>query len=332
MIEEVAALGLPCVNVANYLQGHRRVPVVGTDDAAVGRMVVEHYLDRGFRHFAYFADTTESYFFPRRDGFVAAVERAGFTPHVGPPAASVPPPAASRRPKRRANAAVDWPGKWKDAGQWLASLPRPLGVMCPFDRYAREAVQVAKTAGLSVPEQVSVIGVDNDPLLCLSVWPQISSVVTPAGQIGYRAMQLLREMIDGKPAPAEPVLLPPAEIAVRASSSEMAIADPDVAAAVQFIRSHVREHLTVLRVADQVAVSRRTLERKFVDALHRTPLEEIRRARIVHAKRLLIETDLTLPEVARRSGLIRHQRLSNVIKAESGLTPSQFRSRFGRRG
>ena len=329
VVDEVRALGLPAVNVANYIEGHARVPVVGTDDAAIGQMVVDHYLDRGFRSFAYFADPAEQYFFRRREGFVAAAREAGFECHVGPPSS---PPAPAPPKRTRGRVSYEWPGTWKHAGEWIASLPMPLGVMCPFDRYAREAVQVCKTAGLSVPEQVSVIGVDNDPLLCLSVWPQISSVVTPAAQIGYRALQLLRDLIDGKPAPKQPLLLPPAEIVVRASSSEMAIADQDVAAAVQFIRSHVREPLTVTEVADHLAISRRTLERKFLEALQRTPLEEIRRARIIHAKRLLIETDLGLPEIARRSGLIRHQRLSNVIKADSGLTPSQFRTRFARRG
>jgi LacI family transcriptional regulator len=334
-LDEITALKLPCVNVANYIEGHARVPVVGTADMAIGKVVAEHYLDRGFQSFAYFADPAEQYFFPRREGFVSAVREAGFECHIGPPSAPPPPPAPPRRSAvkgGRPRVPYEWPGTWKHAGEWLESLPMPLGVMCPFGRYAREAVQVCKTAGLSVPEQVSVIGVDNDPLLCLSVWPQISSVVTPAGQIGYRALQLLRDLIDGKPAPGRPVLLPPAEIVVRASSSELAIADPDVAAAVQFIRSHVREQLTVTDVSEHVAVSRRTLERKFFEVLNRTPLEEIRRARIVHAKRLLIETDLGLPEVARRSGLIRHQRLSNVIKADSGRTPSQFRHRFARRG
>ena len=330
VVDEVASLGVACVNVANHVQGHAKVPVVGTDDAAIGKLVAEHYVERGFKSFAYFADAKERYFYPRRDGFVAALEAEGFECHVGPP---LPLPAPRRRRKLSpARSEYDWPEVWKHAGEWLATLPLPLAVMSPFDRYAREAVQACKSVGLGVPEQVSVIGVDNDPLLCLSVWPPISSVVTPASRIGYRAMELLRGMIDGNPPPAAPVLLPPLEIVVRASSSEMAIGDPDVAAAVQFIRSHVRDHLTVGRVADHVVVSRRTLERKFVEILSRSPQEEIRRARVVHAKRLLAETDLSLPEVARRSGLLRHQRLANVIKADCGLTPSEYRFHFAREG
>jgi LacI family transcriptional regulator len=334
VVDEVASLGVACVNVANYVEGHAKVPVVGTDDAAIGKLVADHYVDRGFKSFAYFADPKERYFYSRRDAFVAAVRAEGFECHVGPPL-PLPLPAPRRRRKAApppARPTYDWPEAWKHAGEWLATLPFPLAVMSPFDRYAREAVQACKTVALSVPEQVSVIGVDNDPLLCLSVWPPISSVVTPASRIGYRAMELLRGMIDGKPPPAQPVLLPPVEIVVRASSSEMAIGDPDVAAAVQFIRAHVRDHLTVGRVADHVAVSRRTLERKFVEILSRSPQEEIRRARVVHAKRLLAETDLTLPEVARRSGLLRHQRLANVIKAECGMTPSEYRFHFARNG
>ncbi|HYO10955.1 MAG TPA: substrate-binding domain-containing protein [Tepidisphaeraceae bacterium] len=350
-IQEVAALGIPVVNVANYLEAHDRVPVVGNDDAGIGQMIARYYLDRGFKSFAYYADVGSVYFNPRRDAFVAAVERAGFTCHLGPPMDHVPRDgraggvgpggvgAAARRghvggagagtgAAGGGNAAM--PGPEERGAAWLASLPRPLAVMAPFDAYARQALHSCKLAGLRVPEEVSIIGVDDDPLMCLTIWPQMSSVATSANQIGRAAMDLLLAMIEGAPAPKRPVLLPPSEIVVRGSTSELAIDDPDVAAAVNFIRTHVRGRLTVTDITNHLAISRRTLERKFADTLERTPLEEIRRARVAQAKRLLIDTDLSLPEVARRSGLIRPQRLSNLIRAETGVTPAQFRAQFRR--
>lgn len=327
-VERVAAVGLPCVNVANYLAGHARVPVVGTDDRAIGELVAADFLERGFEHFAFFAEPPHPYFYPRRHAFVAAVRRAGFTCHAWPP----PPPEPG------AGGGADHAGaggargadivREERAAPWLAGLPKPLAVMCPFDSYAVMVVRACKIAGLRVPEEVSVVGVDDDPLLCMTAWPQVSSVASAGFKVGQAALEVVRAIAEGEPAPPEPLLFPPTGLVVRGSSSEVAIADADVAAAVNFIRTHVRRRLTVEDLVDVAAVSRRTLERKFLDALGRTPLEEIRRARVAHAKRLLTETDLTLPEVARRSGFIRHQRLTNVLKADCGLTPTQFRAKF----
>lgn len=323
VVAAAARTGRPCVNVSNYPEGHRLAPVVGTDDVAVAEIVAAHYLERGFQHFAFFTDERIAYFHPRQAAFVAAVKRAGYPCAVGP-APLVPP--TRRRAARLAPVSVPWE---EHAGSWLAALPRPLAVMAPFDAYAREAVLACRVAGLRVPADVSVIGVDNDEISCMTVWPQLSSVVTQAAQIGHEALRLLRSMIiEGAPPPPKPTFVPPSEIVIRGSSSETAVDDPVVAAAVNFIRAHVDQRTTVDAVADHVAVSRRALERRFVRALGRSPMEEVRRARIARAKRLLIETDLGLTEVARRSGLLRQQRLCSVLKAETGRTPLAFRTAF----
>ena len=326
-IESLAAIGLPCVNIANYLQGHHLVPVVGNDDQAVGRMAAEYFLERGFAHFAYFCDSTNAYFFPRRDAFAAAVRDGGFECHMPPPLKRIDGrfTGADNEDATTLNT--------RHSAAWLASLPKPLAVFSPYDYEARQAMHACQLANLAVPDEVSIIGVDNDPMLCLTVSPQIASVATAAAAIGRAALELVQAMVQGrKRPPAKPLLIAPTEVVVRGSCSEQAINDRDVAAAVNFIRTHVRERLTIAEVANHVAVSRRTLERRFMDVLRRSPAEELRRARIAQAKRLLSESDLTLPEVARRSGLIRPQRLANVLKEECGLTPLQYREKFRREG
>ena len=318
-VDEVAALGLPSVNMANYLDAHALLPVVGNDDIAIGERAAAQYIDAGFKHFAYLADATNSYFFPRRDGFVGAVRAAGFECHIAPPL------------KERDNAGNDRASlSTALAARWLQSLPKPLGLFCAYDGYAREAINACKLADLQVPEAVSVIGVDDDPILCMSMSPQIASIPTSAAEIGRRALELALALSRGEKRPPEPLLIPPGEIVLRESCVGRAIDDDDVAAAVNFIRVHVRERLTVAAVANAIAVSRRTLERKFHEVLQRSPNDEIRLARIAHAKRLLAETDLDLTEVARRSGMIRAQRLANLLKQDCGFTPMQYRNRSSR--
>jgi LacI family transcriptional regulator len=178
-----------------------------------------------------------------------------------------------------------------------------------------------------VPDEVSVVGVGDDDRFCRTSRPELSSVRLPTGEVGRQAAELLLSLLDAGAAPPSPILLPPADVVARESSGESAVSQPDVAAALSFISKHIRRRLTVQHVVDHLAISRRALERQFIDVLGRTPLEEIRRVRIRRAKQLLMETDLTLPEIARECGFIRHQRLANAFKAATGMTPSVFRAR-----
>jgi LacI family transcriptional regulator len=322
VVAEAVATHKPCVNIANHLAGQKRAPVVGTDDAAIGTAVAEHFLERGFRSFAFYSNLRLHYFDPRQQAFVKAITDAGFTCAVGPEAPGRARAKRTEDPKEQ----LDWVDR---AGRWLASLPKPLAVMAPHDSYGRDAIQACHVAGLSVPGEVSVIGVDNDDLTCLAVSPQLSSIDTHAARVGSEAIDLVRAMVLNKqPIPQSPKLIAPGDIVVRGSSSESAVEDQEVAGAIKFIRSNVGRHITVEHVVDHVLISRRSLERRFYQMLSRSVMDEIRRSRLDQAKRLLARTDLSLDEVARRSGLLRQQRLSSVIREATGLTPGQYRKSF----
>lgn len=312
VVEEAYATGKPIVNIANFPAAHQKACLVGTDDEEIGRMIAEHFLSRGFKHFAAFADLRQTYFERRWLAFADAIISAGYPCPLGP---SVPADAAENR--------------WEaHAGKWLTSLNKPLALMTPFDGYAREAVIACKAVGLRVPEDVSIIGVDNDEMMCMTVWPQLSSVATQGDRIGYEAMDLLLQLMSGAAKPEKPLLIKPSGIVVRGSSSDTAVEDPEVAAAVRFIRANAHRPIHVGHVVEHVAVSRRTLERRFTQSLGRNIGEEIRRAHVERARKLLIETDLPLTEVARRSGVIRQQQLSRLIREETGHTPRSLRSAY----
>jgi LacI family transcriptional regulator len=308
--DQLRATGIPCVNVANLLNYHARIPVVGNDDQGVGRMVAEFYLDRGFQRFAYICGDDNSYFAARRDSFCERIASAGYQCSV----------LASRDAGHRGKA-----DELRRVAGWLSRFQKPLAVMCPFDADARDVIQAAKLAGLRIPEDLSVVGVDNDVNMCLSTTPAITSVMTSAAKIGETALEIVLSLIRGKAAPEKPILVPPVNIVERGSTGEVAIFDTEVATTINYIRGHISERMTISSIVEHSTVSQRTLERKFLEAIGRTPLQELRRLRVERAKRLLVSTDLELKEIARRSGLIYVQRLARLVKEETGKSPAQFR-------
>jgi LacI family transcriptional regulator len=182
--------------------------------------------------------------------------------------------------------------------------------------------------GLAVPEEVAVVGVENDELFCTMSDPPMSSVETPSKRIGYEAAALLHRMINGRPAPRAPILLPPVEIVVRASSQKVAVSDPDIVRAMHFITDNAAEPITVKDILKEVAMSRRSFERRFREVTGRSPKTQIDAAHIARAKGLLVNTDLAIPRVAVQSGFVGREVFSRVFAHHMGIAPSAYRKRF----
>jgi LacI family transcriptional regulator len=180
---------------------------------------------------------------------------------------------------------------------------------------------------MSVPEDVAVIGVDDDDVYCMTSTPQLCSIRTPAQQIGQHAMSQMLDLLNGKAGVPRRVLFQPSDLILRGSSCDTAVEEADVIAALRFIENNIANGVRVGDVADHVLLSRRTLERRFIETLSRTVQAEIRRIKIRHAQRLLIDTTLSYEEVARRSGLLTRSQLNRMIKAALGITPAQYRQK-----
>jgi LacI family transcriptional regulator len=190
--------------------------------------------------------------------------------------------------------------------------------------------EACQLADLRVPDDVAIVGVDDDDLLCELGRPSLSSVALPSEQIGAEAAALLERLLHGKPPPPGPILLPPREVVVRQSSDILAITDPDVAAAVRFIRNHGSRTIQVADVLEAVPVSRRGLEWWFRRIIRRGIWEEIRRVHLERGKTLLAGSELPMAEVARRAGFTDARQLSVVFRQETGLTPTAYRRQFRR--
>mgnify|MGYP000731247118 CR=1 FL=1 len=311
-VAQVLSLGRPAVNISGVLEAQPSARV-GVDDASVGRLAAEHFLQRGFRHYAFAGYSNHHYSNLRQAAFIAVLRKAGFACEVFH--------EISELAEQRAES--DWTSVDEQLRKWLLSLPRPTALMACNDFQGFELAQACRTAGLRVPEDVAILGVDNDELLCEMSQPALSSIALPTARIGYDAAALLSRLMQGGSAPRAPVLLPPTGVVVRASTDTVAVDDPDLAAALRFIREHAHESIGVGDVAARTSLSRRSLERRFTHTLGRTPLQEIRRMRMERARQLLANTDQPMPQVAQASGFANAERLSVVFREEMGMTPTE---------
>lgn len=313
VIDAVAAVGVPTVELrATRLQ--HSFPFVGVDNESLGRIAAQHLIDRGFRRFAVYELTAEAFFEERRDSFVAAVESAGFTcEHF-----------AQRGGRERPQ---QWNRQQRDLVTWVQRLPKPCGVMACTDQLGFWLLEACREAKVSVPEEVAVLGVENDDTLASISSPPLSSVRLNGSKIGYEAAAQLDAMMSGQSPKTSPTLIAPTTIVSRQSTDVVAVDDPELAAALRYIREHATDGIGVGEVVRVVTISRSSLERRMRQAIGRTPRQEIERVRLDCAQRLLEATDLPLIDVAIRSGFEHAQRLSERFREVYGMPPGQWRLR-----
>jgi LacI family transcriptional regulator len=312
----VIATGLPVVDVsaANLVPS---VPWVETDDRAIGRAAYEHLVERGFKNLAYCGNSRYNWSKWREDAFAECVRASGRevrTFDVNEDSSDEP----------------DWSHQLKRLAQWIRHLPRPVGIMACFDLVGRQVLEACRQAEIPVPDEVAVVGVDNDELICELAYPPMSSVAPDTHRTGYMAARILDDLMSGKKNVSRDNRIEPIGVIVRESSDVLAIEDGDVTAAVRFIREHACSGIDVGDVMQHVSLSRRVLEARFKKLIGRTPHEEIDRVQLNRVKELLRETDLPLTEIARRSGYEHVEYLSVVFKKKFGVPPSEFRAKSRR--
>lgn len=312
MADAIRQTGVPTVELRATKFRHR-FPFVGVDNRSLGQMVAEHLLECGFRHFGVYEIATEGYFEERRDNFIETLRQAGYSCHEYQ--------APGRREKP-----VHWEKHQAGVARWIASLPKPVGIMACTDQLGFWLLDACRRAGVGVPEEVAVVGVENDESLCTMSTPPLSSVQFDGEQVGYQAASLLARLMAGEPPPTEPILIKPQRIVTRHSSDLVALENQDLAAAVRFIREHACDGITVDDVLRAVLVSRSSLERQMRQVLGRTPADEIARVRFNRVRELLSETELSLAAIAEKTGFNYPQYMAEAFKRRFGQTPGEFRA------
>ncbi|HCD32524.1 MAG TPA: hypothetical protein DER01_08945 [Phycisphaerales bacterium] len=317
MVNTFKQWGVPLVNVSNATR-QNDPPHVGIDDFAVGEMAARHLIEKGLKHFAFCGDLSRGYACDRRDGFKRAVTSKGY---------GFDEFAWSGKNAQLMHLSGNYltAGSEKALLDWLNHLPRPVGILVYQDYMGFVMSEICRQAGIQIPESVALIGVDDDEIACDFAYPPISSVRSPLEMVGYEAARVLDELMQGNPPPNAPILLSPSAVTVRQSTDITVCEDQDLARALRFIRLHADKPITVEDVLNDVLISRRALENKFKVHLKRSPLAEIHRVHVEQARRLLTETQLPIPRVAKSSGFSSSTQLGTVFNKYVGMSPSEYR-------
>ena len=318
---KILAHGLPTVVI-----GHQQKEIPGainviTDSKAIGGMAAEHLHGCGFKHFAYcgyvvtpseHAQWSEV----RRKWFSARLKDAGFRA----------PPAFSMTMDRR-----DWARERSAGVEWLRALPKPVGLMACNDDCGQRVMELCRLAGLAVPDEVGVIGADNDEVVCGLMDPPMSSVAINFERAGYEAASALHGLMRGETGVPTRILAAATHIAARRSTDFVAAEEPHLRKALVFIRDHARAAMSVDEVALASGLSRRSLEKAFRKVLGRSILEEIRRARTDQIARLLVESDLSVAQIGERLEFADVQHVARYFRAAKQLSPMAYRKAYSHR-
>jgi LacI family transcriptional regulator len=319
LVRTCAELKLPLVDL-NDSPPFPGVPKFRPDNTSIGHLGAEHLIERGFRHFGFCGFTGLSWSSERRDGFIEALGLAGHRCDL---------------------LEVTDPGElnpfW-DAKQittlagWLRRLPKPAAVMACSDLRALQIVSAAHAAGLLVPEEVAVLGANNDTIRCELSKPPLSSVAPNAFQSGYRAAEQLALLMSGQPATVVDQRMEPLGIVTRQSTDILAMSDKNVAAAVSYIREHACQGINVDQVLRHAFSSRSQLEKKFRRYIGRSPQAEIRRVQVEKIRQLLFETNFPLKKIAELAGFEHVEYMCVVFKRLTGESPGGHRKKVQMKG
>ncbi len=319
-VDEALASGLPAIVI-----GHRQSEIpdlvnVVTDSEAIGRMGAEHLLHCGFKHFAfcgYSENPLERTVWSevRGEFFGARICEAGFLP---------PPQRALSKTEE------NWPKERRSLARWLEALPKPVGLMACNDDCGQQVVEACKLAGLTVPDQVGVIGADNDEVVCGLTDPPLSSVAINFERAGYDAARALDKLMRGAREVPLRIIAAAPHIVTRRSTDFVATDDTHLTRALQFVRDRGRVGISVNEVARAAGLSRRALEKRFRALLGRSILEEIRRVRSDHIACLLVETDLPVAGIAEMLGFTDAHHFARYFRAAKQMSPLRYRSTHAR--
>lgn len=310
-------LDVPIVDLAES-RPNIALPRVTVDNAAIGRMAAEHFLERGYRRFAFVHRREMGVSRRRRDHFSAEVSRAGHHCEILSWQAE-----RGKRPDTR-----------ERRQSWLirrlTGMPKPLAILAMRDVEAVEVIEACLSADIAIPEQVAVLGVDNTETICDCLRVSLSSIDTDWERVGYEGAALLERLIRGDQAPTSPIYVRPSKVVSRQSTDALAVDHPEVVAALRYIHAHYSEPIGMNDVFRHVTMSRSGLEKAFREHYIRAPAEELRHIRLVQAKRMLRDTDEKILTVAKLTGFQTPHNLCRTFKHKVGITPREYRRSYSK--
>jgi len=316
-LDEILALGLPTIVsplTERFIPG---VPSIYTDCFAIAKLGAEYFLKMGFRNFAfcgYYHKPPFAWSEDRAKVFNEIIAQAGFETHIYVPS----------KPQKL----PPWEKEQLILANWLKELPKPIAIMTCADDRSQNVIDACKIANIKVPEEIAILGTDNDEIVCDLSFPPLSSVALNIEKAGYEAAELLDAGMKGQKMEAKLLLVQPFGVVTRQSTEVMAIEDRDVAEAIRYIRKNPKNMTQVNDIATAIGTSRRSLERKFKKMLGRSIYAEIRRLRVEQMACFLLETNYSILRIARIFGFAGAKHVSRYFRKEKGISPQAYRKQY----
>ncbi|HOL32447.1 MAG TPA: DNA-binding transcriptional regulator [Anaerohalosphaeraceae bacterium] len=292
------------------------LPKIVIDHDEIGRMAAKEYLNRGYRYFGYCGFDEYIWSVKRGNSYKKYLEDKGFEVYRYQPVK----PNSSRR----------WEKERIALAKWLHGLPKPIGIFTCDDTRGRDVIEICSLEQCEIPGQVAVLGADSDSIICNSCSPPLSSIKLDFINAGYKAAELLDKLMRGEKPSLETILVHPLEVETRRSTDITAVHDTDVKEAIRFIHNHIYENIQVNDVVYAISVPKRKLQDKFYALLGRTISEEIKRIRADKISQMLLKTDMSVQQITLKFGHYGLRHVARFYKRQTGLTPTEFRHKYGR--
>ncbi len=313
-IRKMLTIPVPIIYASYLDEDAKKISRIMTADQSIAQLGAAHFLQRGFRNFAYVGYDDMYWSRNRGSFFCQEIQRHHYEVQNFQQSA--------KKVDRQ------WAQEQFLLADWLSSLPKPCAVFCCNDDRAEQVLAACRNADLRVPENIAVLGVDNDDVICSLADPPLSSIALNIENAGFQAAQLLDQMMSGKQTESCTIHVEPRTVVTRQSSDVSAIEDEDVAEAVSYIRRHCNEPIQVSDVLQAVSVSRRSLYDKFKRELHCSIYTFIKNRRIEQIGRLLSETDMPVSQIALELGFTSADHIAQYFRSQKGINPLDYRKQF----
>ncbi|UZD23909.1 AraC family transcriptional regulator [Algoriphagus halophytocola] len=314
MEEEFVEAGLPVI-AQDFKERFREIPNITGSYRDTGRMGAEYFLKKGYYNFAFYGFNSIVWSRERAEGFEAAINEAGYE--------------VNYYEHKKSHSAEMWYYKSKSLSKWLKNLPKPLALMACDDNRGVHIIEACNHNNIKVPQEVAVLGVDNDMTFCELSDPQLSSIDLDIERAGYEAAQLMDEMIRTGMNKGRDVNVPPLKVITRSSTDMYASSDSCVAAALTFIHRNIDRNILVDQVVREVPLSRRALEKRFLKITGQPVYKYITQVRMDKLAQKLLHSDQSVFEIAVDLGFQDSNNLARQFKQLMGFSPSEYRKQFG---
>ncbi len=309
--KELLNLKIPTILAIHDSSYPKELPVIKTDSQAIAKLASNHLIEKGLKYFAFFGFDNYDWLKERRFYFSRFNTEAGYKTHIYTPRIRI---------KKD-----EWESEQQEVCDWVNALPKPVGIFACNDDHGQHILEVCKLINLKVPEDVAVIGVDNDPMICDISDPPLTSIALNVEAAGYEAAKLMDNMIVSQKLSGKQVMVSPSYVVQRQSTDILAVKDNDVSKAMQFIKKNAKNKISVEDVVKATNVNRRVLERRFKTAIHRSIYDEIQNIRVELIAKLLIETDLSISQITSYFNFTDAEHISRYFKRKKGIGLREFR-------